>query len=69
MAEIIRDKKAKAARTAESEPKGYMSASPDAPLISRPARITKENWLNYLNSKGYQDLLEQRQFEIDSRRR
>jgi hypothetical protein len=69
MAEIIRDKKEKAARTAESEPKGYMSSSPDAPLISRPAHITKQNWLNYLNSKGYRDLLEQRQFEIDSRRR
>ena len=68
MAEIIRDKKAKAARTAESEPKGFLSSSDKEPQ-SRPARISKQNWLDYLNSKTYQDLLEQRQFEIDSRRR
>lgn len=54
-------------REARVEPKGFLSPSDKEPQ-SRPKRITKKKWLDYLNSKAYQDLLKQRQFE-ESRRR
>lgn len=63
MAEIIRAKKEKS----EREPKGFLSSSDKEPR-SRPAHISKADWLRYLNSKGYRDLLEQRDFEMRQRR-
>jgi hypothetical protein len=69
MAEIIREKKEKAARPSESNPKGYLSSSPSAPLVSRPAHISKGDWTRYLKSKTYRDLLAQREFEAEQRNR
>ena len=69
MAEIIRDKKAKAARTSESEPKGYLNANLDEVPQSRPKSLTKADWLRYLGSRNYQQLLEQREFDAAQRAR
>jgi hypothetical protein len=49
------------------EPKGFLSSSDKEPQ-SRPKNITKADWLRYLSSRNYQNLLKQRQFE-ESRRR
>ena len=65
MAEIIRDKKEKETR----EPKGYLSANPDEVPQSRPKNITKADWLRYLSSRNYQQLLEQREFDAAQRAR
>ena len=65
MAEIIRDKKEKETR----EPKGYLSANLDEVPQSRPKSLTKADWLRYLNSRNYQQLLEQREFDAAQRAR
>lgn len=49
-------------REARVEPKGFLSVKDKEPQ-SRPKRISKADWLNYLSSKRYKDLLEKRQFE------
>jgi hypothetical protein len=43
------------------EPKGFISASDEEPR-SRPSNITKSEWLRYLDSGRYRELLEQRAF-------
>jgi hypothetical protein len=50
------------------EPKGFLSASDKEPQ-SRPKNITKKKWLDYLNSKTYQNLLEQRELDAAQRAR
>lgn len=55
-------KKAQYERSIVNEPKGFLSAADKEPQ-SRPPQYTKSEWLNYLKSDRYQQLLEQRAFE------
>lgn len=57
------DKKARHERSVAKEPKGFLSAADKEPR-SRPANISKSQWLQYLSSKAYRDLLEQREFNM-----
>lgn len=61
------DKKARYERSVAKEPKGFLSAADKEPR-SRPANISKSQWLQYLSSKAYQDLVEQRDFNMGRRR-
>jgi hypothetical protein len=55
-------------REAREEPKGFLSSSDKEPQ-SRPKNITKADWLRYLSSRNYQQLLEQREFDAAQRAR
>ena len=58
----VESKKAQYEKSIASEPKGFLSASDTEPR-SRPPNMSKSDWLRYLDSRQYRDLIAQRAFE------